>query len=520
MGQHAGSREGMKPNLAADHSSQRSLTPMFAAVREGERELAVIGVLLAYVAVWTLYGVLSKGSQDVHFDMAEMVAWSRELALGYPKHPPFGAWIAAAWFAIFPVTDWAFYLLAMTVAGLALWLAWRLFGDFLDGEKRIVALALLTLVPFYNFHALKYNANTVLLPLWAATTLCFIRSFEMRSVGWAALAGLCAAAAMLGKYWSAFLVFGLAFVALIDPRRGLYFRSWAPWVTIAVGALALAPHVAWLVAQDFAPFSYAIAGHVRSPAAAAVSVVTYLSGAAGYVALPVLLVLVAVGLHRDVLGDILWPPERPRRFMAAAFWTPLFLPALVAPLLGSKITSLWTMSAWTLLPVVLLSSPLVSLSHRAVVAIIAVAVAVPLLMTAAAPAIAIYVHRVDAVTPAAAQSRLLAERVAQEWRKVTDQPLRLIGGNGELVYGLAFYSPGRPSAFPDFDLSTAPWVNPARIILQGIAIVCYASDPTCLATAEALGLTGRRIEVRIAREHFGEIGQAGDYVIMIVPPRP
>src|ERR1700738_3572101 len=91
MGQHAGSREGMKPNLAADHSSQGSLTRMFAAVREGERELAVIGVLLAYVAVWTLYGVLSRGSQDVHFDMAEMVAWSRELALGYPKHPPFTA---------------------------------------------------------------------------------------------------------------------------------------------------------------------------------------------------------------------------------------------------------------------------------------------------------------------------------------------------------------------------------------------------------------------------------------------
>ena len=63
-------------------------------------------------------------------------------------------------------------------------------------------------------------------------------------------------------------------------------------------------------------------------------------------------------------------------------------------------------------------------------------------------------------------------------------------------------------------------LNTASIILQGIAIVCYASDPTCLATAEALGLTGRRIEVRIAREHFGEIGQAGDYVIMIVPPRP
>src|ERR1700736_1453982 len=142
MGEHAGSREGGKPNLAADYSSQRRLTPIFSDLREGERGCTVIGVLLAYVPVWTLYGVLSKGSHVLHFDMAEMVAWSRELALGYPKHPPFGAWIAAAWFAIFPVTDWAFYLLAMTVAGLALWLSWQLVGDFFDGGEGIGPLAL------------------------------------------------------------------------------------------------------------------------------------------------------------------------------------------------------------------------------------------------------------------------------------------------------------------------------------------------------------------------------------------
>jgi hypothetical protein len=46
------------------------------------RERAVIVVLLAYVAIWTLYGVLAKASQDIHPDVGELVVWSREPALG------------------------------------------------------------------------------------------------------------------------------------------------------------------------------------------------------------------------------------------------------------------------------------------------------------------------------------------------------------------------------------------------------------------------------------------------------
>ena len=221
------------------------------------RERTAVLVLIAYVAVWTLYGVLAKASQDMHPDMTEMVAWSRELALGYPKHPPFGAWLTAAWFAVFPVADWSFYLFAMTVAGVALWIAWKIAGDYLDGERRALALALMTFIPFFNFHALKFNANTILLPLWAATAFCFLRSYERRSVLWAALAGLFAAGSMLGKYWSVFLLLGLGLAALIDRRRGAYFKSAAPWVTIVVGAVVMAPHVIWLMTADFTPLTYA-----------------------------------------------------------------------------------------------------------------------------------------------------------------------------------------------------------------------------------------------------------------------
>ncbi|MEX2036469.1 MAG: glycosyltransferase family 39 protein, partial [Xanthobacteraceae bacterium] len=257
------------------------------------RERTAVAVLFVYAVLWALYATLAKASQDIHTDMSEMAAWSRELAFGYPKHPPLAAWLTAGWFAVFPTADWAFNLLAMTVAALALWFAWRLAGDYLDGEKRALALALLMLVPFFNFHAFKFNANTVLLPMWGATAWCFLRSFERRSAGWAALAGLCAAGSMLGKYWSIFLLAGLGLAALLDGRRVAYFRSAAPWVTVAVGALAFAPHVIWLVANDFVPFTYAAAIHTGTRAAAAKSIVGYLAGSVGYVALPVLLALAA-----------------------------------------------------------------------------------------------------------------------------------------------------------------------------------------------------------------------------------
>jgi hypothetical protein len=156
------------------------------------RERSVAAALLCYVALWTLYGILAKASQDVHVDMSEQFALARELALGYPKHPPLTMAVVRAWFAVFPAADWAYYLLAMANVGLTLWIVWRLMARFVDGEKRVVGLALLTLVPFFNFHALKFNVNTVLMPLWAVTTLWFLRSFETQRPLDAALAGLAA----------------------------------------------------------------------------------------------------------------------------------------------------------------------------------------------------------------------------------------------------------------------------------------------------------------------------------------
>ncbi len=294
------------------------------------RERNVLLALAAYTLVWTLYGTIAKSSQGLHPDMTELVAWSRDLAWGF-KHPPLAAAIVWLWFSVFPVAEWSYYLLAMLMPAIALWIVWRLSADYLDAEKRVVGLALLTLVPFFNFHALKYNVNTVLLPLWAATTLWFLRSYRTRSALYAALAGLGAAGCMLGKYWSVFLLAGLALAALIDARRGRYFRSAAPWITALVGLAALAPHVLWLYRHDFEPFGYAMQIHGAKPfAATAIGVFGYLAGSAGYVAVPLIIVFAFARPRRATIADMVWPADAERRLAAAAFWGPLLLPAVAA----------------------------------------------------------------------------------------------------------------------------------------------------------------------------------------------
>jgi Dolichyl-phosphate-mannose-protein mannosyltransferase len=486
------------------------------------RARTLAAVLVGYTTVWTLYAMIAKASQDVHFDMGEGVAWSRELATGNPKHPPASAVIIKLWFAVFPLADWAYYLLGMTVAALGLWIAWMVAARWLDAQKRLAGLALLTLVPFYNFHALKFNANTVLIPLWAATTLFFLRSFETQRMSAAVLAGLAAAAAVLGKYWSVMLLAGLGVTALMDPRRGPYFRSAAPWITMACGALALGPHAVWLAHHDFWPVRYAMGEHAAAGILAIVgSDLRFVLGTLGYMAGPTGLALLATRPSWSGVADALWPTDVGRRLAVTAFWTPLWLPPLIALAVGALIVPLWVMPAFTLLPVVLLASPRISLPHRQTLHLVAIALAFPLLMLLAAPAVALFIH-LKGLEHHAAHYRLLANAVEQAWRKTSTQPLRLIGSDTNLVNGVVFYLADHPSTYNITDQAETPWVDQARIARQGLAIVCSMQEPRCLDAAEILAhanLKASRAHIELTRHYLGIAGEPQRYFLIVLPPQ-
>jgi 4-amino-4-deoxy-L-arabinose transferase-like glycosyltransferase len=484
------------------------------------RDRAVVVVLAAYCAAWTLYAVLSKASQDIHFDMGEMVAWSRDVGLGTPKHPPLPAWLVGAWFTLFPLADWAYYLLAVLVATAALWIAWAASVRYLAPEKQAIGLALLMLVPFFNFHALKYNANSAMMPWWGLTTWMFLRSFETRGLGFAALAGIAAAAAMLTKYWSIVLIAALGIAALCDSRRRTYFASAAPYVTIAAGAAALAPHAAWLYVHDFVPFGYALESHPATIAEALVSGAGYLAGALGYAAAPILLVAVAARPGRAAIMDALWPDDPQRRLAAIAFVLPLLLPTLLAVVAAEKVVSLWAIASMTLLPVVLLSSPRIAIPRPAAIGVLGIAVALPVLAIAAAPVVAMVTHLVGRPNYGA-HYRLVAQAAEQVWREATPDRLRLVGSYNNLLHGTVFYFADRPSAYEIVSPEITPWVDDARLARDGILLYCPVAELLCMnaLAARAAGLPeSRRKEVEISRSFLGMSDATVRYAIVAIPP--
>jgi hypothetical protein len=484
-----------------------------------ERTMALL--LVAYAMAWSVYGAIAKGSQDLHFDIGEMFAWSHEVGLSAPTHPPLGAWLMRAWFALMPVEDWSFYLFGITVATVGLWIAWRLAARYLPAEKRVVGILLLTFLPFYNFHALKYNASSVLTPFWAAATWWFLLSFETRRAGWAVLAGLAAAAAMLGKYWSLFLLAGLALAAMTDPRRGAYFRSAAPWLTIVVGAVVLAPHLIFIASHGFTTFHFAMTSHVTTLPEAVQWSLYFLAGVIGYMAPAMVLNAFVTWPSLKAIKDTLWPANAERRFFVIALATPFVLAALVAVAVQARLDPLWSMSGMTLLPVVLLSSPLLAVQRAAAVRLLAMAVIFPLLMVAASPAIAVVIHRYALQNNYGTHYRLIAEAVAQAWRQQTDAPLRIVGSFRTVVDGSNPYFPSRPATYAITSPERTPWVDEDRIRRDGIAIVCPEPEVACMQQMNAYAARyGAKVEeVTLSRHYFGTDDLPVRYQIAIIPPR-
>ena len=508
--------------VAAHVLSARNLIERLfdALVDPARRERTMVAVLVCYFAVWSLYATVAKSSQDIHTDMGEFVAWSREVGLGTPKHPPLGAWLVRAWFSLFPRQDWAYYVFAILLATVALWCVWRLLAQYLPPDKRIVGIALLTFVPFYNFHAIKFNANTVLTPLWAMSTWWFLRSFETRRAEWAVLAGVGAAAAMLGKYWSITLLAGLGLAALTDPRRGAYFSSPAPYVTLAIGTILLTPNIYWLTTHLYTPFRYAMEAHSGTNSLALLSAIIFIPNSLAYVVAPIVLSLFATQPSFAAICDTLWPTDRSRRTLVVAFAAPFSFAVLIALSLTVAIELMWSIGAMTLVPAILLSSPLVAISHRAAIALMALAVVFPLLMLAVSPLVAFSAH-LSGVPNYGSDYQLVAQDVERIWRAHTDKPLRIIGST-TLVNGLDFYFADQPATFNIDVPKETPWVGDDRIRREGMVIVCPEDEAFCMRALKGYASQYQASadeHVSISRRYFGTDTPPVRYEIITILPQ-
>jgi 4-amino-4-deoxy-L-arabinose transferase-like glycosyltransferase len=494
---------------------------VIALARPRSSHRILLGTLAAYWAVWTAYAVIAKSSQGIHADMGEVVAWSWDLRWGTHKHPPFLPALARLWFSIFPLTGWAYYLLAVGLVVVAIYFSWLLSGFWLRGVKRAAVPFLLMLVPFYNFIALRLDHNVVLIPLWAITTYAFVRAFRSGSIGWSVVTGAAAGAAVLAKYWSFFLLLGLIAAALSDKRRWQFLKSPAPWIMTAISFGLVLPHLIWLDANQYPTFVYAQHSMAETWTDFRHALINYTFGALAYVAVPLIVLTALVRPTPAALRDMLLPSDAERRFAAMIYWVPLIAALPFAFATSTNLNGLWTMSELSLFGVVLLSSPLVRLNVTAASVIALLAMALGAGAVLASPFIA-YAKFRGGVENDALYTRQLAVQITKEWRDVTPQPLRYLAGIGVIVNAVTFYMEGQPLPISLFSRTQPWWNTPEQLDRHGVVILCPVADASCTAAAQqriAAGLTvAKHVTFTIEPHWLWLTGAPRTYAVDIVLP--
>ncbi|MBI4365831.1 MAG: glycosyltransferase family 39 protein, partial [Deltaproteobacteria bacterium] len=334
--------------------------------------------------------------------------------------------------------------------------------------------------------------------------------------------GAAAAAAMLTKYWSVFLLVAIVIAAFCDRRRGAYLRSAAPWVTVLVGAVLIAPHVLWLVQEDFPPLRWVATRRASANLMDWLrSLSAYSFGTMGYSAVAVGAYVLLLRPSLAAWRDILLPRDAARRMAAIIFWLPLLVPIAGAAVTRSNLVSLWNTESLALLPVVLLSSALITVSREVAARIAGFAIIVSVLALVASPIVAVAklnsgVENDASYVPAATAA------VEREWELTTDRPIEILAGPFGLTSSIAFTLKDRPSTFADFSLYLSPWVDAQALLRKGLAVICPSRDTSCLKNMDRLAQNrpqARRVEVELTPRWFGLAGAADRFVIAIMPPR-
>ncbi len=497
---------------------------MAAAIRlckpaTANRTAAVL--LFGYALVWALSSTIAKIGQTLQGDMAEAFALSRELSIGYVKHPPLIDWVVAGWFSVMPVTRWSFYLLSYLNAAVALGAVWLTARYVVDAKRRVLAVALLGLVPIFNFHSGTFNHNTFQTSLWALAALGFFASIERREIVYSVLFGIAAALALLGKYYAIWIDFALFGASLLHPNRAIYWRSWRPYVAGATALIVLAPHLIWQIHAGFVTVDEPFERLPENGGLTAVRLsLSYCGAALGYLA-PVLVTIWMMSSQKlsSLVPAIFhgWPARR-----IAVAWialVPLFLPVpLLPPLVHRAAHIPWMYPALFLVPLAIVSAPGLSVRLRDAAFAVAAFGALTLAALIASP-ILMVTNFLTANETYIAPMAQLARTATAEWHSATGRRLQYVGGDPTLVWQTSFYSADHPHALPDFKRNWPPDVVAREWNERGVVGLCRADDVECNARFAAALIDPVRKEVTLSATFLGFSRGQFRYVIYLVPGR-
>ena len=477
-------------------------------------------LLIGLIPVGLILLTIAYFNSDLSPDTLEAWSSGRSLELGYAKIPPLAAWVAHGWTFVFPLANWSFRLLALINAALALWAVDLISRRFVQGDRRLVTLLLLMLLPIYQSQAQQFDANAVLLVAWPLATYCFLRSFETGRIGWAVAAGATAALALLGNYQSVFLIASLAVAALVHPRRLDYRRSRAPWVSAMAGLAVLGPHLYWLATTGAQPFTDAL-GQLTA-GTSAISLIDALLVALGavlLVGLPIAIWGLMVPGRFRRLSRVVRAIEPGQLLLLLVGVGTLVFPAITAIALGIGIMRAGEFQGLFLLVILIVcgSNAPFKRSYSVNLAAFMAALAV-VSVVVAAPLHALY-RNSNALDKGRNFYRLSAVELTRQWHEQSTKPLAAVGGDEVLALAAAFYSPDHPVVEPEL-LQPESWPSKTTYD-RGWASLCFDSDAHCITSMERVAVRAPQVagsEFAVQSNLLGLDGVEQHFAVLLAPP--
>ena len=450
------------------------------------RPQAAFAVFLAlHALVWT--ALPARLYPNLPLDLIEALTYGREWQLGYDKLPPLPWWLVEMVYRVIGL-DTAYYALAQLAVIGAFAAIFMTARPLVGGVGALVSVLILDGLHYFHFTAAKFNHDVIQLPLWALAGFAFHAALKHgRMLHWALL-GLAIGLALWAKYFVAVLAAPLALFLLVDRDARKALASPGPYVALVVAAVVMAPHLLWLIRNDFLPFAYASAraapsrglfDHLLHPVVFAVSQLVFL--------IPALLIAAA----------LVWPKARDeapttpstadafdRRIVTLLAFGPAATTVALSAISGRGTIAMWGYPLWLFLGLwMVLHAPRVLEPARlarigalwaAVFVLFAVVFAVSYSVL---PAID---HRYRAVF---FPGDRLADELALRYRAATGRPLVYVVGSMWEGGNVAHYASEQPRVLIDGDPRRAPWIDLGDLRSKGAVVVWTDGDPAVMPIA-------------------------------------
>ena len=205
--------------------------------------------------VWTALPALLY--PNLPLDLIEALTYGREWQLGYDKLPPLPWWLVEVVYrqcsgATAPITPWR--RLAVVAAFALVWVMAR---PLVGAVGALVAVLIIDGLHYFNFTAAKFNHDVIQLPFWALAGYAFHAALRRGRLRDWCCSGSRIGMALWAKYFVVVLAVPLALFLLFDRDARKALATPGPYVAAAVALVVMAPHLVWLVQNDFLPFAYA-----------------------------------------------------------------------------------------------------------------------------------------------------------------------------------------------------------------------------------------------------------------------